>query len=260
MCICFLCTFLEFIRILSFPSRVFSMRYPNIFLLLYSREYGISDAANVTSFLVVHLLLESDRETYSDESWELSGRCLPCREGCQFCRDDTPCLAQEDTALRLAMVSIQGFCMLLDIISMVVVYHFRRNKVNTFTACYLICKVFVLYFDFILRDTWAKEKLELDFSLGRFIGLKGKYCFSKCHSLFVLSYYFSQPYFSEDQSIWSYTYWSDTFRICTSLLPCKYQEFISAPLSKWKRNINFPFHPMSLFMINMKRVNTILLQ
>ncbi|KTG32016.1 hypothetical protein cypCar_00017898 [Cyprinus carpio] len=31
-------------------------------------------------------------------------------------------------ALRLAMVSFQGFCMLLDLISMVVVYHFRRNK------------------------------------------------------------------------------------------------------------------------------------
>lgn len=199
-------------------------------------------------------MLESERETYSDESWELSGRCLPCREGCQFCRDDTPCLAQEDTALRLAMVSIQGFCMLLDFISMVVVYHFRRNKVSTFTARHLIWKGFVLY---SARVTWAKEKLELDFSLGRFIGLKGKYCFSKCHSLFVLSYYFSQPYFSEDQSIWSYTYWSDTFRSCTSLLPCKYQDFISTTLSKWKRNINFPSHPMSLF--NMKWVNTILL-
>ncbi|XP_056329723.1 probable G-protein coupled receptor 158 [Danio aesculapii] len=71
---------------------------------------------------------KTDLGTYTDESWELSGRCLPCREGCEFCRDDTPCLAQEDTALRLAMVSFQGFCMLLDFISMVVVYHFRHNK------------------------------------------------------------------------------------------------------------------------------------
>lgn len=117
-----------------------------------------------------------------------------------------------------------------------------------------LCTLFCFY---SARVTWAKEKLELDFSLGRFTGLKGKYCFSKCHSLFVLSYFFSQPYFSEDQSIWSYTYWSDTFRSCTSLLPCKYQDFISTTLSKWKRNINFPSHPMSLF--NMKWVNTILL-
>uniref|UniRef100_A0A672S5H4 G protein-coupled receptor 158 n=1 Tax=Sinocyclocheilus grahami TaxID=75366 RepID=A0A672S5H4_SINGR len=54
--------------------------------------------------------------------------CFPCREGCPFCTGDTPCLAQEDTALRLAMVSFQGFCMLVDLISMAVVYHFRRNK------------------------------------------------------------------------------------------------------------------------------------
>uniref|UniRef100_A0A8C1U4I8 G protein-coupled receptor 158b n=1 Tax=Cyprinus carpio TaxID=7962 RepID=A0A8C1U4I8_CYPCA len=70
----------------------------------------------------------NDRETYTDQSWEPSGRCLPCREGCPFCTANTPCVAQEDTALRLAMVSFQGFCMLLDLISMVVVYHFRRNK------------------------------------------------------------------------------------------------------------------------------------
>ncbi|XP_051984238.1 probable G-protein coupled receptor 158 [Xyrauchen texanus] len=70
---------------------------------------------------------KSEQGTYSDEV-EVSERCLPCQEGCAFCRDDTPCVAKEDTALRLAMVSFQGFCMLLDFISMVVVYHFRRNK------------------------------------------------------------------------------------------------------------------------------------
>lgn len=79
--------------------------------------------------VAIHLLLESNRGSYSDEFWEVPGRCLPCREGCTVCNDDTPCLAQEDTALRLAMVSFQGFCMLMDFISMLVVYHFRRNKV-----------------------------------------------------------------------------------------------------------------------------------
>uniref|UniRef100_A0A3Q3MHZ9 Probable G-protein coupled receptor 158 n=1 Tax=Mastacembelus armatus TaxID=205130 RepID=A0A3Q3MHZ9_9TELE len=54
--------------------------------------------------------------------------CLPCREGCPYCRDDTPCLVQEDGALRLAVVSFQGLCMVLDLASMVLVYHFRRNK------------------------------------------------------------------------------------------------------------------------------------
>lgn len=103
-------------------------------------------------FLFIHLFLESDWGTYSDESWELPGRCLPCQEGCQFCKDDTPCLAQEVTSLRLAMVSFQGFCMLLDFISMLAVYQFRRNKVSKFTDRYLIWKGFLLYSAFILLE------------------------------------------------------------------------------------------------------------
>uniref|UniRef100_A0A7M4EPI7 G protein-coupled receptor 158 n=1 Tax=Crocodylus porosus TaxID=8502 RepID=A0A7M4EPI7_CROPO len=54
--------------------------------------------------------------------------CLPCREGCSYCTDDAPCYAQEDKYLRLAIISFQTFCMLLDFISMVVVYHFRKAK------------------------------------------------------------------------------------------------------------------------------------
>ncbi|XP_072544543.1 metabotropic glycine receptor isoform X2 [Salminus brasiliensis] len=71
---------------------------------------------------------KSEQGLYSDESLDASARCLPCREGCSFCRDDTPCLAQEDGVLRVAVASFQGLCMLLDFISMPVVYHFRRNK------------------------------------------------------------------------------------------------------------------------------------
>uniref|UniRef100_A0AAY4ARK6 G-protein coupled receptors family 3 profile domain-containing protein n=1 Tax=Denticeps clupeoides TaxID=299321 RepID=A0AAY4ARK6_9TELE len=63
-----------------------------------------------------------------EEAVEVPGKCLPCQEGCVFCRDDRPCLVQEDSTLRLSMVSFQGLCMGLDFISMLVVYHFRRNK------------------------------------------------------------------------------------------------------------------------------------
>ncbi|KAM8967675.1 metabotropic glycine receptor [Pelodytes ibericus] len=55
-------------------------------------------------------------------------KCLPCREGCPYCMDDAPCYAQEDKYLRVAIISFQAFCMLLDFISMIVVYHFRRAK------------------------------------------------------------------------------------------------------------------------------------
>ncbi|XP_022533509.2 probable G-protein coupled receptor 158 isoform X2 [Astyanax mexicanus] len=71
---------------------------------------------------------KSEQGLYSDDSSDSSARCLPCREGCSFCQDDSPCLAQEDGVLRVAVASFQGLCMLLDFISMPVVYHFRRNK------------------------------------------------------------------------------------------------------------------------------------
>ncbi|XP_066483712.1 metabotropic glycine receptor [Tiliqua scincoides] len=54
--------------------------------------------------------------------------CLPCREGCSYCTDDTPCYAQEDKYLRLAIISFQTLCMLLDFISMLLVYRFRKAK------------------------------------------------------------------------------------------------------------------------------------
>ncbi|KAM4689067.1 metabotropic glycine receptor [Discoglossus pictus] len=55
-------------------------------------------------------------------------KCLPCREGCSHCTDDTPCYAQEDKYLRIAIISFQAFCMLLDFISMLIVYYFRKAK------------------------------------------------------------------------------------------------------------------------------------
>ncbi|XP_056105821.1 probable G-protein coupled receptor 158 isoform X1 [Rhinichthys klamathensis goyatoka] len=59
---------------------------------------------------------------------ESTSHCLPCQEGCDFCKDNTPCVARGDGALRMAVLSFQGLCMLVDFISMVLLYHFRRNK------------------------------------------------------------------------------------------------------------------------------------
>ncbi|CAL8370581.1 unnamed protein product [Boreogadus saida] len=56
------------------------------------------------------------------------GRCLPCREGCPFCRDDTPCLVQQSGGPRLALATAQGLVLALDLACMLVVYHFRSNK------------------------------------------------------------------------------------------------------------------------------------
>ena len=56
--------------------------------------------------------------------------CLPCSEGCSFCADDSPWFVQEDKYLRLAIISFQALCMLLDFVSMLVFYRFRKAKVN----------------------------------------------------------------------------------------------------------------------------------
>nr|XP_033788780.1 LOW QUALITY PROTEIN: probable G-protein coupled receptor 158 [Geotrypetes seraphini] len=73
---------------------------------------------------------KNDGETHlsGGKLYEEAYECLPCREGCSYCTDDTPCYAQEDTYLRLAIISFQAFCMLLDFISMLLVYHFRKAK------------------------------------------------------------------------------------------------------------------------------------
>lgn len=62
-----------------------------------------------------------------------SSDCLPCQQGCAYCKDDTPCVAREDGALRLAVLSFQCLCLLVVFVSMVVIYHFRRNKVSLFS-------------------------------------------------------------------------------------------------------------------------------
>ncbi|XP_037537980.1 probable G-protein coupled receptor 158 [Nematolebias whitei] len=93
-----------------------------------------------------------------DDFSDVSNKCLPCREGCSSCQDDTPCLVQEDGALWLALTSFQALCILLDLACMFGVYHFRKNKsIRTsglvlletilFGALLLYFQVMILYFN-----------------------------------------------------------------------------------------------------------------
>ncbi|XP_069015828.1 metabotropic glycine receptor isoform X1 [Embiotoca jacksoni] len=76
--------------------------------------------------------------------------CLPCQQGCAYCKDDTPCVAREDGALRMAVVSFQCLCMLIVFISMVLIYHFRRSKSIRASGLVLLeailCGALLLYF------------------------------------------------------------------------------------------------------------------
>ncbi|XP_028825724.1 G protein-coupled receptor 158a isoform X2 [Denticeps clupeoides] len=68
------------------------------------------------------------KDSNDDNAPGSSTHCLPCQEGCTYCQDDTPCVAHDDGYLRLAVLSFQGLCIMGDFVSMVLVYHFRRNK------------------------------------------------------------------------------------------------------------------------------------
>ncbi|XP_059183039.1 probable G-protein coupled receptor 158 isoform X2 [Centropristis striata] len=79
-----------------------------------------------------------------------SSDCLPCQPGCAYCKDDTPCVAREDGALRMAVLSFQCLCMLIVFVSMVLIYHFRRNKSIRASGLVLLeailCGALLLYF------------------------------------------------------------------------------------------------------------------
>ncbi|XP_037135437.1 probable G-protein coupled receptor 158 [Syngnathus acus] len=79
-----------------------------------------------------------------------SSECLPCRPGCAFCKDDTPCAARRDGALRTAVMAFQSLCILVLLLSMLLVYRFRRNKSIRASGVVLLevilCGVLLLYF------------------------------------------------------------------------------------------------------------------
>ncbi|XP_032359680.1 G protein-coupled receptor 158a isoform X1 [Etheostoma spectabile] len=79
-----------------------------------------------------------------------SSDCLPCQQGCAYCKDDTPCVAREDSPLRMAVLSFQCLCLLIVFVSMVLIYHFRRNKSIRASGLVLLeailCGALLLYF------------------------------------------------------------------------------------------------------------------
>ncbi|KAG8446886.1 hypothetical protein GDO86_014368, partial [Hymenochirus boettgeri] len=83
--------------------------------------------------------------------------CQPCSEGCATCVDGSPCLVQEDWALRVTVLSLQATGMLLVFLSMLVSYNFKDSKrirasglvlleTILFGSLLLYFPVFILYF------------------------------------------------------------------------------------------------------------------
>ncbi|XP_041434636.1 probable G-protein coupled receptor 179 isoform X2 [Xenopus laevis] len=97
--------------------------------------------------------------------------CRPCSEGCATCVDGSPCLVEEDWALRVTVLSVQATGMLVVFLSMLVSYNFRDSKrirasglvlleTILFGSLLLYFSVFILYFKpsvfrcFVLR--WVR--------------------------------------------------------------------------------------------------------
>ncbi|CAB4041152.1 Hypothetical predicted protein, partial [Paramuricea clavata] len=54
--------------------------------------------------------------------------CLPCREGCEECVDDTPCMYQRNVSLRIVLLSINEIIKTAAIALGVFVFVLRENK------------------------------------------------------------------------------------------------------------------------------------
>lgn len=65
-----------------------------------------------------------------DNSYPGVTACLRCSKGCTTCVDDSPCVAEEDWALRVTVLSLQAAGMLGVFLSMLVSYNFRESKVS----------------------------------------------------------------------------------------------------------------------------------
>ncbi|KAM4691565.1 putative G-protein coupled receptor 179 [Rhinophrynus dorsalis] len=97
------------------------------------------------------------RHEGSVHSYPEATDCQRCSEGCATCVDGSPCLVQEDWALRVTVLSLQAAGMLGVFLSMLVSYNFRDSKrirasglllleTILFGSLLLYFPVFILYF------------------------------------------------------------------------------------------------------------------
>ncbi|XP_063815726.1 probable G-protein coupled receptor 179 [Pseudophryne corroboree] len=92
-----------------------------------------------------------------DNSYPGVTACMRCSKGCDTCVDDSPCLVEEDRALRVTVLSLQATAMMGVFLSMLVSYNFRESKrirasglllleTILFGSLLLYFPVFIVYF------------------------------------------------------------------------------------------------------------------
>ncbi|KAK3599047.1 hypothetical protein CHS0354_012535 [Potamilus streckersoni] len=85
-------------------------------------------------------------------------QCLPCRQGCDDCIDNTPCFVEYNILTRGIPLGIQSFCMTITLVLGIVVLRFRKRKVMVISmwilleitllgALFLYATVVIQYFE-----------------------------------------------------------------------------------------------------------------
>ncbi|XP_038071841.1 probable G-protein coupled receptor 158 [Patiria miniata] len=79
--------------------------------------------------------------------------CLPCREGCETCLDDSPCFLENDILLRILILSVQGICIFLTGVLIAVVFKYKNLKVINCDSPWMLIVVllgaFLLYCELV---------------------------------------------------------------------------------------------------------------
>ena len=60
-------------------------------------------------------------------------QCLPCRQGCIGCDDDSPCFVEYNILMRGIPLGIQSFCMTITLVLGIVILRLRKCKVSRFS-------------------------------------------------------------------------------------------------------------------------------
>ena len=72
------------------------------------------------------LSMRNDTNVTSSDNFQ----CLPCRQGCIDCDDDSPCFVEYNILMRGIPLGIQSFCMTITLVLGIVILRLRKCKVG----------------------------------------------------------------------------------------------------------------------------------
>ncbi|XP_054713138.1 probable G-protein coupled receptor CG31760 [Uloborus diversus] len=80
-----------------------------------------------------------DKMTLNSPTYDMLFVCKRCQPGCDFCEDDSPCLANYNWAFRISLLTITLICIFLTLILTYYVYRYRKLKVINVASPIFLC-------------------------------------------------------------------------------------------------------------------------